>query len=73
VKYILRGPDVQYTLLIEPLLADPRNLFIDLDAQFPGSATLDDVTSRAKDAEHYITQVVGAYLDKHSGMEGGRP
>jgi hypothetical protein len=72
VKYILPGPGVQYTLLIEPLLADLRNLFIDLDAQFPGSATLDDITTRAKDAERYLTQVVNAYLDKHSGMTGVR-
>jgi hypothetical protein len=72
VKYILSGPDVQYTLLIEPLLADLRNVFIDLDAQFPGDATLDDVTTRAKDAERYVTQAVSAYLDKYGGSEGGR-
>jgi hypothetical protein len=72
VKYVLPGPDRQYTLRIEPLLGDLRNLFIDLDAQFPGDATLDDVTTRAKDAERYMTQAVSAYLDKHSGMDGGR-
>lgn len=78
VKYIFSGPgpdgdpDVQYTLLIEPLLTDFRNLFIDLDAQFPGDARLDDITSRAKDAVRYITQAVGAYLDKHGGAEGDR-
>jgi hypothetical protein len=64
VKYVAANEQAQYTLIIEPLVADTRYVFLDLDAQFPGPTTLDAVTDRAKDAETYLTQAVNAYLDK---------
>lgn len=66
VKYVTVAPDRQFTLIIEPLQADTRYLYIDLDAQFPGAVTLDNVSDRAKDAEQYVTQAVNAYLDQVS-------
>lgn len=67
VKYYVLTPAVNYTLTIEPLLSDPAQLIIDLDAQFPGPTTLDSVRSRAQDADSYLTQSVDAYLDRVSG------
>lgn len=64
VKYVAANPEVQYTLVIEPLTADNRFMLLDLDAQFPGPATLDALTSRGRDAEQYLKQAVGGYLDQ---------
>jgi hypothetical protein len=66
-KFIASGTDVNYTLVIEPLLRDPRYLFLDLDAQFAGPVELDRVTPRAKDAESYLTQAVNRFLDSVAG------
>lgn len=63
-KYVAAGPDVQYALVIEPLIADNRYVILDLDANFPGAATLEGITNRARDAERYITSSVNAYLDQ---------
>jgi hypothetical protein len=62
-KYVVNEPETQFTLLVEPLIADNTFLFLDLDAQFPGPITLDLVKDRAEDAERYIMQTVGPYLD----------
>jgi hypothetical protein len=64
VKYVASNPEVQYTLVIEPLIADNRLMLLDLDAQFPGPAALDAITKRAHDAQAYITQAVSSYLEK---------
>lgn len=63
VKYYIQSPAANYTLSIEPLLADLTQLMIDLDAQFPGPATLDTLTMRAQDADDYLTKAVNTYLD----------
>lgn len=67
-KFIANGPDVTYTLVIEPLLRDARFLFLDLDAQFAGPTELDRVIPRATDAERYLTQAANRFLD---GVAGG--
>jgi len=64
IKYGLSLPDRNYTIVIEPLWADPELLFIDLDAQFPGQTHPDAVKDRAAEAEHYIVQSINSYLDK---------
>jgi hypothetical protein len=67
VKYVVPLPDRQYTLTVEPLQLDEmRSLYIDLDAQFPGEASLDSITGRAADAQAYITSTVDRYLDQLS-------
>jgi hypothetical protein len=64
VKYGISSADGStYTLVIEPFVADPKFLFIDLDAQLPGPADLDRITDRAADAARFITETVSAYLD----------
>jgi hypothetical protein len=70
VKYVMPFPDRQYTLLIEPLQLDQmQSVFIDLDAQFPGAATLDSITSRAKDAQEYLSGAVNRYLDDQASLQ----
>lgn len=65
VKYVVPLPDRHYTLAVEPLQMDQmRSLFIDLDAQFPGEATVESITSRAGEAQAYITGPVDRYLDE---------
>jgi hypothetical protein len=63
VKYVVSEPEAQYTLLVEPLVADNTYVFLDLDAQFPGEARVEDIRERASDAERYLTQTVSSYLD----------
>ncbi len=64
VKYFVRGADdATYTLVIEPLIADPKLIFIDLDAQHPGQADLDRITDRAADAARYLMDTVRRYLE----------
>jgi hypothetical protein len=63
VKYVAASEESTYTTVIEPLQADNRFLFIELDAAFPGPADLDKVTARGKDAERYLTQAVKPYLE----------
>jgi hypothetical protein len=65
LKFVVSQNGNQYTLVIEPLQRDEGMLFIDLDAQFPGPADLDDVTRRAADAQQYLRGAVATYLDKH--------
>jgi hypothetical protein len=68
VKYGISGADNStYTLVIEPLISDPKFLFIDLDAQYPDQADLDHVTDRAADAQRYLMETVRAYLE-HPGQ-----
>lgn len=64
LKYgVTEADEVQYTLVIEPWLADNRFIFLDLDAAFPGPVTLEAVKDRARDAEQYASGPVKAYLD----------
>jgi hypothetical protein len=67
VKFVIQYDTTTYTLVIEPLFSDMRHLYLDLDAQFPGPASLDDIASRARDAQAYVTQSVNRYLDRHLG------
>lgn len=67
VKYVAVTEESQYTTVIEPLQADNRFLFVDLDAAFAGPVDLDRVTQRAKDAARYLTQSVKSYLEKSQG------
>jgi hypothetical protein len=66
VKFIAQGPAVNYTVVIEPLLADRRYLYIDLNAENNGQTDLDSVTARAQDAERYLSQTVGSFLERVS-------
>jgi hypothetical protein len=64
IKYWAKGADGStYQLTIEPLVADDKFLFLDLDAQFPGQAELDRVEDRAGEAARYVTENVLPYLE----------
>jgi hypothetical protein len=64
LKYAVVGADQsQYTLVIEPWVADNRFVFLDLDAQFPGPTTLEMVKDKAREAEQYASGPVKVYLD----------
>jgi hypothetical protein len=64
IKYWIEAADGSiYTLVIEPLVADPKFLFIDLDAQYPGQADLDRIQDRAGDAARFALETVQEYLD----------
>lgn len=52
-----------YILLIEPLVADNRMIFIDLDVQYPGEVDVGKVVERSREAEEYLTKAVNTYLD----------
>lgn len=67
VKIGTGNQERQYSLVIEPLHRDARFIYVDLDAQFPGPATLDAVTTRAKDVEQYLTHAVNSFLDRTAG------
>ena len=51
LKYVTQSVEEtqQYTVLIEPLQADPTQLFIDVDAAYPGEARLDEIKSKTED------------------------
>jgi hypothetical protein len=64
LKFGLNAPDGSiYVLTIEPWLADNQAVFVDLDAQFLGVATLDAVRERAREANNYAQSAVKGYLD----------
>jgi hypothetical protein len=64
LKYGLQvSEELTRTLVIEPLVADPKMLFIDLDSQHGGPADLDHIADRANDAERFLAQTVRPYLD----------
>ncbi len=64
LKLGLSAPDGSFYLLtLEPWLADNQAIFVDLDAQFPGVANLDDVRARAREAHEYAQTAVKEYLD----------
>ena len=71
LKYVVSVPDATYTLVVEPLLADPKLLFIDLDAQQQGPTNLDTIKDRAAEAERFLTKTVNAHLDKAAGGLSG--
>lgn len=64
LKYGMSAIDESaYTLVIEPLLADDRFLFIDLDAQFPGPADPARIQESAREAEDYANRAIRQYLE----------
>lgn len=68
VKYGAAAADnSHYTLAIEPWLADDKFLFIDLDVQYPGAITIDDIADRAGEAAEYLSGPVKEYLDRSDG------
>lgn len=64
LKHFARAADNSvYALVIEPLILDPKLIFVDLDAQMPGQADLDRLTDRAGDVQRYMTENVRQYLE----------
>lgn len=66
MKYVTRSPeqDKAYTVVVEPLIADPAKLFIDLDAQHGGGLIeLDRIKSAALDVHQYAVGSIAGYLE----------
>lgn len=66
VKYTLRSDSVTYTLGIEPLHIDPQFLFLDLDAQFPGSVDVAGVRNRVLEVEGFAHSQVRSFLERRA-------
>jgi hypothetical protein len=66
VKYVVTTSSSVSTLMIEPLQADNRSLFIDLDVQHPGPVSLDTIKEKAQESERFLSQTVNAYLDRRA-------
>lgn len=65
IKYVIQLPDRHYTVTVEPFQRDEmKSLYIDLDAQFQGEAETGLITSRARDAQDYLSGPVNRYLDE---------
>jgi len=65
VKVVASHPGGAHTLTVEPLVADQmKSLFIDLDSQFPGPATVDQVKAKVDEAHAYMTTSVSRYLER---------
>jgi len=65
VKYVVAHPDGEYTLNIEPAVADQmRSLYIEIDAQFPGGHPPSAILDKAAQVKEYVTSRLGSYLDK---------
>lgn len=70
LKMGLAAPDGSiYLLTLEPWLADNRAVFVDLDAQYPGVATLEAVRDRARDAHEFARTALKEYLDGAEHIE----
>lgn len=64
-KFGALAPDgSQYTISIEPFHADNRFIYVDVDAQIPGPASLENVRDRAAEAAEYASRSVKEYLDR---------
>ena len=65
-KVFLTGTDAVHTLLVEPLRADPSQLFIDLDAQFPGVVDVTRIEDRIVSVNEFVTKQVADFLDRRA-------
>lgn len=68
VKYVVSHADGQYTLNLEPSVADGmRSLYIEIDAQFPGAYAPTSILEKAVQVKEYAGSRLGSYLDKIAG------
>lgn len=65
VTYYLGRPQSFYKISVEPLLEDPRSLYIDIDARFEGPIELEALVRRAQETAEFVQGPLGRYLDKH--------
>lgn len=68
-KFVVQHPSVAYTTLVEPLVRDPKYLYLDVDAQFVGPADLDRIPAQVKEVDDFLTHTVAGFLD---GLTPGR-
>lgn len=62
-KFVLSENTSGYTVLVEPLLRDQKFLFVDVDAQFPGTIELDRIESRCRDVQQFATGTLNTFLE----------
>ncbi len=65
VKYYVAHPRGTYTFNVEPAIADEmKSLYIEMDAQFPGTHSPSEVLDRVEEVSDYVKTRLGSYLDK---------
>jgi hypothetical protein len=65
VKFVVTHPEGQYTFNVEPSLADQmQSLYIEIDAQFPGTHAPSAIVEKAAQVRDYVSGQLGSYLDK---------
>jgi hypothetical protein len=71
VKIVTSGPMGEtFTVQIEPAVADGmKSLYIDVDAQFPGSYQPEHVVTKVAESRSFVEGKLRTYLDKLSGTE----
>jgi len=63
IKVVMLGIDVNRTLLVEPLVADPTNMYLDLDSQYPGVVDPNQIRDRISQADDFMAHQVKAFLE----------
>lgn len=66
IKVLMHGEDRDYTLAVEPLLADRSVLFIDLDGQFPGIVDQAHISDRILEVESFLVQQVRHFIESRA-------
>ena len=66
MKYVAQDPlgQKQFTVVIEPFLADETHLYIDVDANFGPGVELGEIKAKADEVLDYIRVPVKQYLEK---------
>lgn len=70
VKFFVPQPEAEklFTVVIEPLLADPeqRTIVVEVDADYGGPVDLDMIVQRCREARDFIENGVRRYIDRAS-------
>lgn len=61
-KFIVQEPKSVHTILVEPLVRDPKYLYLEVDTQFGGAADLDLIGARVKEVDLFLTRTLAGYL-----------
>jgi hypothetical protein len=64
--YVLR-PESMFKILVEPLLADQRKLYIEIETQFQGPIQIEQVLSRCTEVLDFMQGSLTRHLDSQTG------
>jgi hypothetical protein len=66
IKVLIHATDCNYTLLVEPLMVDKSQIYVDVDAQFPGVVDPAQIATKINQAHDFVTHQVNQYLDNRA-------